>query len=144
MLADRLTDEGIEVLLDQYEIAGSSLTSFMQDGIAKADKVIIVGTPRYKEKANSHKSGTYIEDQIINIHMGRDFTNPKFIPVLRRGGFADSFTVMVSDRFGFDFSDDAKFESELKKLVKGLYGNSTRPPKKEEVQWTTTIKGYEL
>ena len=91
MLADRLTDEGLEVLLDQYEIPGNSLTSFMQDGIAKADKVIIVGTPRYKEKANSHKSGTNIEDQIINIHMGRDFTNPKFIPVLRSGGFEDSW-----------------------------------------------------
>ena len=144
MLADRLTEEGIEVLLDQYEIPGNSLTSFMQDGIAKADKVIIVGTPRYKEKANSHKSGTNIEDQIINIHMGRDFTNPKFIPVLRKGGFADSFTVMVSDRFGFDFSDDAKFESEFERLVGGLYGKSKRPEKKHEIQWTLSLNEKQI
>ncbi len=140
MLADRLTEEGLEVLLDQYEIAGNSLTSFMQNGITKADKVIIVGTPRYKEKANSHKSGTNIEDQIINIQMGRDFTNPKFIPVLRRGGFADSFTMMVSDRFGFDFSDDAKFESEFERLVGGLYGKSKRPEKKDENQRSISLQ----
>ncbi len=122
MLADRLTEKGIEVLLDQYQEPGTSLTAFMQDGLRNADKVLVIGTPNYKRKAESHKGRTYTEDQIINIHMTRDFATTKFIPILRKGSYSTSFKDLVGDRSGFDFSDDKKFESEFEGLVDGLVG----------------------
>lgn len=144
MLADQLTEEGIDVILDQYQPAGTSLSRFMTSGLEKADKVIIIGTPDYKKKSKSNEGGAAFEGQIIHITMMDNLDTTKFIPVLRSGSFTTSFSILIKDLKGFDFRDDAKFESELEKLVKGLYGNSTRPPKKEEVQWTTTIKGYVL
>ena len=66
-LADSLKMHGINVLLDQYLPKGTSLTRFMMEGIKKADKVLIIGTPLYKEKAENYVGGTNIEHQIINI-----------------------------------------------------------------------------
>lgn len=120
MLADRLSKEGFEVLLDQYLPYGSSLTVFMHDSLRKADKVLIIGTPNYKAKAEEHKGGTGLEDQIININMAQDISTIKFIPVLRKGEFSTSFTVLVGDRLGFDFRDDATFESEFSILLNSL------------------------
>ena len=121
-LADRLTEEGIDVQLDQYQEPGTSLTAFMQDGLSNADRVLVIGSPNYKRKAKSHKGRTNTEDQIINIHMNRDFATTKFIPILRKGSYSTSFTDLVADRNGFDFSDDKMFESEFERLVDGLVG----------------------
>ena len=144
-LSDRLKEEGIEVLLDQYQEPGTSLTAFMQDGLSNADRVLVIGSPNYKRKAESHKGGTNVEDQIINIHMSRDFTTTKFIPILRKGSYSDSFTVLVGDRIGFDFSDDASFESDFQMLIEGLKEGLIRTPKDNqtnqsilEIPWNIT------
>jgi hypothetical protein len=146
-LADRLNEEnGIDVWLDQYQLAGTSLTAFMQDGLKNADKVLVIGTPNYKKKAESHKGETNVEDQIINIHMSRDFTTTKFIPILRKGSYTESFTILVRDPIGYDFSDDASFESELQMLIEGLTEGLIRTPKDNqtnqsilEIPWTITF-----
>ena len=120
-LADDLNSmKGIEIIFDQYQQAGISLTSFMRDGIACADKVLIIGTPNYKAKAEAHSGGTNVEDQIINIHIYRDFDDPKFIPILRKGTFEKSFTDLVGDRKGFDFRNDSNYQGELHKLIQEL------------------------
>lgn len=124
-LADDLKLNGIDVIIDQYEPAGIPLTAFMMDGINKADRVLIVGTPNYKIKAETHKGGTNVEDQIINIHISRDFNKPKFIPILRTGSFKDSFTDLVGDRKGFDFSDDSCYAEGLNQLSQELLGKTT-------------------
>jgi len=126
-LADDLTKKNIDVKLDQYEPAGISLTDFMRRGIKKADKVLIIGTPNYKIKAEAHKGGAKVEDQIINIHISRDFESTKFIPILRKGTYEDSFTDLVGDRKGFNFIDDSHYEKKLNELYHELFrGNNTK------------------
>lgn len=119
-LADDLKSSGINVKIDQYEPAGIPLTAFMMDGINNSDRVLIIGTPNYKIKAETHKGGANVEDQIINIHISRDFYEPKFIPILRTGSFKDSFTDLVGDRKGFDFSDDLCYAEGLNQLSQEL------------------------
>ena len=111
-LADSLRKYDIVVRLDQYLPKGTPLTRFMMDGIKNADKVLIIGTPLYKEKAEAYVGGTNVEHQIININIGKNFEDPKFIPILRRGTFETSFTDLIGDRTGYDFRDDSQF-SEL-------------------------------
>ncbi len=127
-LADDLQKLGVEALLDQYQLAGTPLNTFMNDGINMADKVLIIGTPEYKNKAESHKGGTNTEDQIINIHITRNYNDPKFIPILRSGTFETSFTDLVGNRKGFDFTDDLLYNDTLEDLFQNLSSrnNSTR------------------
>lgn len=117
MLADTLGKYDIEVRLDQYLRKGSSLTRFMMEGIKKADKVLIIGTPLYKEKAERYVGGTNVEHQIININICRNFETAKFIPILRRGTFESSFTDLIGDRTGYDFTDDCQFVSLVDELA---------------------------
>lgn len=129
-LADDLRNHGIDAQIDQYQQAGTSLTAFMIDGIKRADKVLIIGTPNYKHKAENHIGGTNIEDQIINIHVSRDFLKTKYIPLLRKGEFNESFTDLIGDRKGFDFRNDCEYEANLNELVNELKGVSLMPPLK--------------
>ena len=48
-LAEDLTDAGIYVLFDQYVEDGTILPAFMDFGIERADKVIVIGTETYKQ-----------------------------------------------------------------------------------------------
>ena len=62
-LADDLSALGdVEILLDQYMPKGYSFTRFMELGLSKADKVLVIGTPQYKQKAETGKGGGAFEE----------------------------------------------------------------------------------
>jgi hypothetical protein len=115
--ADELVAYGIYVFYDGYAPDGTNLVQFMIDGIKRADKVLIVGTPIYKEKLERNNGGAKFEDQIINAAIYHDAGTTKFIPLLRRGvGFDDSFSELIEIRKGYDFRLDENFKVEFKML----------------------------
>ena len=121
--ADELTSNGIYVFYDGYAPDGADLVQFMRDGIKRADKVLIVGTPIYKEKLERNNGGAKFEDQIINAAIYHDTGTTKFIPLLRRGEtFEDSFSELIEIRKGYDFRIDDNFKVEFVRLVKTLWG----------------------
>ena len=121
--ADELVTNGIYVFYDGYAPDGTNLVQFMIDGIKRADKVLIVGTPIYKEKLERNNGGAKFEDQIINAAIYHDAGTTKFIPLLRRGaGFDDSFSELIENRKGYDFRLDENFKVEFTRLVKTLWG----------------------
>ena len=66
-LADRLLSEGIDVLIDQYDLKpGDRLTSFMEKAINKCDRTLIICTPQYKNKADERIAGVGYE--AISLH----------------------------------------------------------------------------
>ena len=83
-----------EVLLDQNQPKGSSLPRFMTLGLDKADKVLIIGTPQYKQKSETGK-GAAFEGTIISTEMMQDIDTCKFYPILRSGTFETSFPVYL-------------------------------------------------
>lgn len=122
-LADKLMSTGIYVFYDGYAPDGTNLALFMRNGIKRADKVLIVGTPVYKEKLERNNGGAKFEDQIINAAIYHDAGTTKFIPLLRRGvGFDDSFSELIELRKGYDFRLDKNFNVEFTRLVKTLWG----------------------
>lgn len=121
--ANELVENGIYVFYDGYAPDGTNLVQFMIDGIKRANKVLIVGTPIYKEKLERNNGGTKFEDQIINAAIYHDAGTTKFIPLLRRGaGFDDSFSELIEIRKGYDFRLDENFKVEFTRLVKTLWG----------------------
>lgn len=128
--ANDLTENGIYILFDQYVEMGSDFPTFMEHGINISSRVLIVGTPQYKERSEGVRSGAAYEGTIIKSTFYNEGLNiTKFIPCLRRGTFRDSFPQLVSTRKGFDFSNDEDYDKEFIELCKRLYSEtgSTRP-----------------
>lgn len=118
-----LRDKGVYTFLDQYCRGGEDLITFMTEGLKKANKVLIIGTSTYKKKTEKKSGGVKFEDQVITIELYNYMDSSKFIPVLREGSFNDSFSGLIGLRNGFDMRDDAKYETELEKLVADLWDN---------------------
>ena len=56
-LADKLLDNGINAIVDQYDLSlGDRLPFFMEQSISNADYVLIICTPAYKEKSGVSKN----------------------------------------------------------------------------------------
>lgn len=120
-LADDLNRMGVYALLDQYLLAGYPLPHFMDKGLDIADKIIVIGTPTYKDKSiNASGGGVAFEGAIIKAGLFSNLPTTKVIPVCRKGSFADSFPPLIGNRNGFDFSDDTKYSSLLCELVRAI------------------------
>lgn len=112
----------INVLLDQYNRAGLSLPHFMSKGITTADRVIVIGSPRYREKLEREEtSGAIFEDSILTMEQYCGVKG-KHIPVLRRGKFETAFNPMMGILTGYDFSKDEEYDDNLRKLAADLWG----------------------
>lgn len=122
---DLRTKYSINALLDQYNRGGFDLIQFMRRGIDNANRVLLIGTPMYKEKLdNSDGSrGAKFEDQIISLELYHKLGSSKFIPVLRNGKFDTSFSSLIETRTGYDFRNDNNYEKELQKLAAEIWNN---------------------
>lgn len=125
-LADDLTSKGIYVLFDDYLDSGTTLPMFMEYGIERSDKVLIIGTPKYKEKCTGISSGVAFEDTIIRGSMFQNLGTKKFIPCLREGDFAESFPIILSGCKGHDFSKDDNYDEIIDNLCRDIYGKPRR------------------
>ena len=119
--ADTLKANGVKVLFDKDLPYGSDLPSFMIKGIKDADIVLVIGTPAYLQKVqNSETTGVKYEDVIIINSLMDDIDTNKFIPILRKGSYKDSFSPLLSHRKGIDFSNDGMFDDKIKELLDAL------------------------
>ena len=104
-----------EILLDQNLPKGFPLTRFMEQGLVNADKVLVIGTPQYKQKSEAGK-GVAFEGSIISTELMQDIDTCKYYPILRSGTFETSFPVSLQARGGDDLSDDSKYD-EMVRIV---------------------------
>ena len=117
---------GFDVLLDQNLPKGSSLTRFMELGLSRADKVLIIGTPEYKMKSELGK-GAAFEGSIISTELMNDIDSIKYYPILRSGTFETSFPAILQGRTGDDFSNDEEYDGKLKIVVDSILNEKDLP-----------------
>lgn len=120
---DLRTKYAVNTLLDQYNRGGYDLIQFMTKGIEIADRVILIGTPTYKEKTEKYDSGAKYEDQLISTQLYHQIGSSKFIPVLRFGKFDTSFKSLIETRTGFDMREDTQYEANLHNLAAELWNS---------------------
>lgn len=114
---------GVYTLLDKYNGGGSDLITFMQKGLKRADKVLIIGTPIYKEKIEKQNSGgARFEDQVISIELYKNLDTCKFIPILRDGDFSNAFSNLIETRIGYDMRNENDYETKLQELAADIWG----------------------
>lgn len=118
-----LRAEGFEVEYDQDNKLGASWTRFMTKGLAKNERVLVIGTPEYVKRSKKSSGGTAFETSIININLLQNLDTEKFVSILRKGTYQKSFPILLGDRNGVDFSDDAQYCECMTKLVAKLTQN---------------------
>lgn len=128
--AEKLAEYGIHVLMDEYIKGGFPLNLFMTKGINRADKVIVIGTQKYKQKSEESSSGAAFEGFVISSQLLDNLASTKFVPVLRKGTFHNSFPSLISPRKGCDMTDDSEFEKNIEQIVRYIQDmpDCQRPP----------------
>lgn len=129
-LADDLTEKGAYVLFDQYIDSSVSLTSFMELGIERADKVVVIGTEQYRLKSFNVSGGAPLEGLIIRNGLLSNIGTTKIIPCLRQGSFYSSFPSSIADRKGEDFLKDENYNDSLEALWQDI---NNKPARKRPV-----------
>ncbi|MGP5480675.1 toll/interleukin-1 receptor domain-containing protein [Pseudomonas helleri] len=126
-LATRLTQDGIHVILDQWDLPfGGDLPRFMHT-MASADMVIAVCTPSYVQKASSGKGGVGYESMILTAQMMRDVNIERIIPLVRvTSEEFDTVPVFLSSKLYVDFRGDGDFENRYGDLLRDIYGQRTK------------------
>ena len=121
-LSEDLAKNGIYVLLDQYVEDGSMLPAYMDLGLDRANKVLIIGTEKYRMKCYESSSGVAFEDCIIRNNISQNIGTKKFIACLRQGNFKKSFPIYIGTNKGHDFSKDENYDKEVESLCRAIYG----------------------
>src|SRR5437762_4903286 len=74
-LATRLVANGVNVLLDQWDLTlGSDLPRFIESGLTAADRILAVCTGAYVRKANDGIGGVGYEKMILTGHLMKTVT----------------------------------------------------------------------
>jgi hypothetical protein len=122
-LADRLVKEGVNVILDRYELRpGKSLPHFVETSIKKADRVVIIFTPNYKLKAEKRAGGVGYEYSIMNSELYKNQTNnERIIPVLRDGNSTESIPEFMQQYIHIDMRKDENYENSYTDLLREIY-----------------------
>jgi hypothetical protein len=116
-LAARLTTDGVPVILDEtHLVAGDELTLFMEQAIERSSHIVIVCTPRYKEKADNRRGGVGYEESIITGKRADGTDKKRFIPVYRSSGGRNDAPLWAQGLYGIDLRADSL--SEYGKLLK--------------------------
>lgn len=121
-LANDLTANGLYVLYDGYLKAGTPIDQFMELGMRRADKIILVGTNKYLERYYTVDSGVAFEGCLVRSNIVQCIGTNKIIPCLRTGDdFKSIFPMTLVSRKGYDFRDDEKYAEALNNLCRDIW-----------------------
>ena len=127
-LATRLQFHGIEVVLDQWDVAlGADLPRFMETGLTGADRVVVVCSDRYLAKANGGTGGVGYEKKIMAAPMMTDADSSHVVPVLRGVSQEPPVPTFLSGSRYVDFRDDFKSDASYQELLYELYDQRIHP-----------------
>lgn len=133
-LAADLGKAGVTVILDRWDNAkiGASVPRFVARAAA-ADRVIVVGTPRYRTKyENNEPMGGYVvaaEGDLIGKRMiGPESGKESILPVLLDGTEETSFPPLLQGRVYGDFREPDRYFHTLFDLILSIHGTSPNDP----------------
>ncbi|MFZ6815907.1 toll/interleukin-1 receptor domain-containing protein [Undibacterium sp. Rencai35W] len=120
-LATRLRNVGIDAALDQWDLGpGDDVPLFMERNLANADRVIMVCTEKYVEKANAGTGGVGYEKMIVTADLMKKVDTNKVIPIIRQEGTHLVPTFLTSKLY-LDFSREDQFEEVFDDLTRSIH-----------------------
>jgi len=125
--ADRLIADGIEVILDIYDLKeGHDKYAFMERMVTddSVTHVLVMCDAKYAEKANSRKAGVGTESQIISSEVYEKVEQSKFIPIVCEVG-EDGKPILptfLKSRMWINFSSLEAENNNWEQLIRLLHG----------------------
>lgn len=126
-LAERLLANGIEVILDVYDLKeGHDKYAFMEQSVndPTVDKVLIICDESYTQKADNRSGGVGDETAIITPEIYGQSHQEKFLPIIfevDENGKAYCPTYLKA-RIYFDLlTEEEQYEVEYEKLLRNIY-----------------------
>ena len=127
-LCTKLRENGVDVTLDEWDWnVGGLMHPFMREGITDSDRVLVVCTDRYVEKANALEGGVGYEISIIDTELDQDLKTDKFIPIIRQSTGEPKIPASLGVRRYIDFRNDGDFEQKFDELLRTIQGNPINP-----------------
>ena len=129
-LADRLSYEGIDIILDQYDLGyGQDTHLFMNAAIKEASKILLILTPKYKARTKMPGTGVWLEYSAMlpYFHLDLPFQESKFIPVLRHKVRVECTPEEIEHRLAFDLSGEKMDEAKFRQLLMAIKNIRIRP-----------------
>lgn len=121
-LAKDLRAAGIDAILDLWDLqAGQDVVRFMEQGISQSDRVILVCSDGYAERANARRGGVGYEGLIITGQLVANVDTKKFIPVVRNNTGSPNLPTYLGPRFYLDFSKNDEYVMRLEELVREIH-----------------------
>ena len=126
-LADRLILDGVEVILDVYDLKeGHDKFAFMEKIVSDqtVTHVLIVSDREYAKKADSRRSGVGAESQIISKEVYEKTEQSKFVPLVAEFDELGEpcLPTFLASRIWMDFSQPESTNRNWEALVRLLYG----------------------
>jgi hypothetical protein len=125
--ADRLFADGVEVVLDIYELKeGQDKFAFMERMVTDKDvtHVLVISDNTYAQKADARHKGVGTESQIISSEVYDKVGQSKFIPIVCEFSEQDTpcLPTFLKSRIWIDFSTPEAVNSHWERLIRLLYG----------------------
>ncbi|EGS6497188.1 hypothetical protein CGI39_03885 [Vibrio parahaemolyticus] len=122
-LATRLVYAGIDARIDAWGVGGGTdLPHFMETQLAEVDRVVMVCTQTYVDKANKGTGGVGYEKMIVTSSLMTSIDDNKIIPIIRQKGTRHVPTFLKTKLY-YDFSNDNAFESVIDELMREIHGS---------------------
>lgn len=119
-LATRLRANGVDAILDQWDLGpGGDLPHFMEQSISRSDRVLMVCSERYVEKADSGIGGVGYEKMIVTPELVARIGSTKVIPIVRQSA-TSKLPKFLSSKIYIDLSTADKFETGFDQLLREL------------------------
>lgn len=127
-LSNRLVANGVNVVLDQWDMTlGNDLPRFMETGLVEADRVLVICSASYVDKANQGRGGTGYEKMILTGQLMNDIGSDRIIPVIRNNTTENLQPTFLTSRLYADFRDDAAYEAKYAELLRNIHGQAVTP-----------------
>jgi hypothetical protein len=129
LLAAKLRTDGIETVLDQWELApGDQLPYFMERSVRTSDFVLIVCTPAYQEKSDGRQGGVGYEGDIMAAEVATGADRRKFIPLLRSDAWTSAAPSWLRGSYYLDVRGEPYSDANYIELVDTLLGRREKAP----------------
>ena len=130
-LARRLVDDGVDVVLDQWDLLeGQDKYAYMERSVTDdtITKVLMICDKSYAEKANNREGGVGDETTVISPQVYEKTSESKFIPIIfeRDENGKEYVPAYLKSRIYIDLSSDEVFENNYEKLLRNLHGKPER------------------
>lgn len=122
-LATLLRASGVDAVIDQWDLRpGDDLAHFMEHQLTTADRVLMLCTEKYVEKANAGVGGVGYEKMIVTAALLARIDSNKVIPLIRQpAGVGAKLPTFLQTKLYLDFSSPDQFEFAFDELVRTLH-----------------------